>query len=292
MIQAQQLKGTGVAVVTPFTKQEEIDFEALEIIIEHLIEGGVDYLVILGTTAETPTLSTKEQEAVARFVLTKTRGRVPLLIGVGGNHTRSVLERMKNAVFSQYDGVLIATPSYNKPSQEGIYQHYCAIAEQSKLPIILYNVPGRTGVNMTAETTLRLANRSNKIIAIKEASGDLLQINAIINQKPPHFDVLSGDDALTLPMISIGAIGVISVLANALPREMSALVKAANNNEYAKAQEVQKQLFGLSQAIFIEGNPTGIKAVMAEKGLLENVLRLPLVGATTSLRNQLKDLLF
>lgn len=292
MIQAQQLKGTGVAVVTPFTKQEKIDFEALEIIIEHLIEGGVDYLVILGTTAETPTLSTKEQEAVARFILTKTRGRVPLLIGVGGNHTRSVLERMKNAVFSQYDGVLIATPSYNKPSQEGIYQHYCAIAEQSKLPIILYNVPGRTGVNMTAETTLRLANRSNKIIAIKEASGDLLQINAIINQKPPHFDVLSGDDALTLPMISIGAIGVISVLANALPREMSALVKAANNNEYAKAQEVQKQLFGLSQAIFIEGNPTGIKAVMAEKGLLENVLRLPLVGATTSLRNQLKDLLF
>ncbi len=290
MIQAKDLYGVGVAVVTPFTKEGAVDFNALENLVDYLIKGGVDYLVALGTTAETATLSVEEQEAVANCIFQKTAGRVPLIIGASGNCTQAVLEKLENPVFTQYDALLIATPYYNKPNQAGLVAHYSAIAEKTKQPIILYNVPGRTGVNMTAETTLQLANSFENIIAVKEASGDLLQINAIVNQKPSHFEVISGDDALTLPMLSVGVVGVISVLANALPNPMATMVHSALRGDYAKAQQTHKQLFDLAQAIFKEGNPTGIKALMAQQGLLENVLRLPLVSATAELEVELREL--
>ncbi len=290
MIQAKDLYGVGVAVVTPFTKEGAVDFKALENLVDYLIKGGVDYLVALGTTAETATLSVEEQEAVANCIFQKTAGRVPLIIGASGNCTQAVLEKLENSVFTQYDALLIATPYYNKPNQAGLVAHYSAIAERAKQPIILYNVPGRTGVNMTAETTLQLANRFENVIAVKEASGDLLQINAIVNQKPSHFEVISGDDALTLPMLSVGVVGVISVLANALPNPMATMVHSALRGDYAKAQQTHKQLFDLAQAIFKEGNPTGIKALMAQQGLLENVLRLPLVSATAELEAELREL--
>lgn len=288
MIKAQELRGTGVAVVTPFTRQGNVDFEALKALVDYLIEGGVDYLVVLGTTAETATLSTEEQGAVATCIYKQNNKRVPLLIGAGGNNTQAVIANIQeNAWVQKYDALLIATPHYNKPNQEGLFQHYKTILQKSTLPIVLYNVPGRTGVNMTAETTLRLADSFQNIIAVKEASGDLLQINQILNKKPSDFELISGDDGLTLPMLAIGAIGVISVLANALPKEMSALVNAALSGDYPKAQQYQKQLFELSQAIFLEGNPTGIKSLMSEKKLLENVLRLPLVSASEKLKNSL-----
>ncbi len=290
MIQAKDLYGVGVAVVTPFTKVGEVDFEALENLVDYLIKGGVDYLVALGTTAETATLSVVEQEAVANCIFAKTAGRVPLVIGAGGNCTQAVLEKLDNPVFTQYDALLIATPYYNKPNQAGLVAHYSAIAEKTAQPIILYNVPGRTGVNMSVATTLHLANRFENVIAVKEASGDLLQINTIVNEKPQHFEVISGDDALTLPMLSVGVVGVISVLANALPNPMATMVHSALRGDYAKAQQEHKQLFDLAQAIFKEGNPTGIKALMAQQGLLENVLRLPLVSATEKLFEELRGL--
>lgn len=288
MIKAQQLKGTGVAVVTPFTQQGEVDFEALKSLVTYLIERDVAYLVALGTTAETATLTAEEQKAVAECIYKQNAQRIPLLIGAGGNNTEAVIANIQeNTWVQKYDALLIATPHYNKPNQEGLFQHYKAISQKSPLPIVLYNVPGRTGVNMTAKTTLRLADSFQNIIAIKEASGDLLQINQILNQKPSHFELISGDDGLTLPMLAIGAIGVISVLANALPKEMSTLVNTALRGDYPKAQQYQKQLFELSQAIFLEGNPTGIKSLMSEKNLLENVLRLPLVPASEKLKNSL-----
>lgn len=293
MIKAEDLRGTGVAVVTPFTRQGEVDFVALEGVVDYLIAGGVNYLVALGTTAETATLSEKEQEAVADCIYKRVAKRVPLVLGAGGNDTAAMLRRQQqNTWMQKFDALLVATPFYNKPNQEGLFQHYNAIAEASTLPIILYNVPSRTGVNMTAETTLRLANAFSNIIAVKEASSDLVQVNKIINEKPKHFEIISGDDTLALPMLSIGSIGVISVLANALPTEISILIKAGLEGDYAKAQECQKRIFTLSQVIFEEGNPVGIKAIMAEKELLENVLRLPLVAASDTLVAKLKLLVF
>ncbi len=291
-MQAQELKGTGVALVTPFTGQGEVDFNALENLVEYVIDGGVDYLVVLGTTAETATLSEEEQKEVANCIYKKNAGRVSLLIGAGGNNTQAIVAKLQNEqIYEKFDGLLIATPYYNKPNQEGIYQHYRAIAEATEQPIILYNVPGRTGVNMTSETTLRLANEFSHIIAIKEASGNLEQINRIICEKPKHFELISGDDGLTLPMLSIGAIGVISVLANALPKEMSEMVSLGLSYDYKKGQSVHNKLFALSQAIFEEGNPTGIKSVLAHKGLLQNELRLPLLPASKKLEKRLELLL-
>lgn len=287
MIQAQQLKGTGVAVVTPFTKEGKVDFKALEKIVDYLIDGGVDYLVALGTTAETPTLSAQEQEDVAACIFSKNADRLPLLIGASANRTTDVIAKLQQTVYSKYDGLLIATPAYNKPNQQGLFQHFSTIAQATAKPIVLYNVPGRTGVNMNAETTLKLANCYEHIIAIKEASGNLTQINRIVNKKPKHFEVISGDDGLTLPLIGIGAVGVISVLANAMPKEMSALVNAALSENYKEAQKHQKALFELSQIIFEEGNPTGIKVLMHEKKLLANVLRLPLVEASEDLQRRI-----
>lgn len=292
MIKAKDLKGTGVAVVTPFTKNKEVDFDALKRIVNYLIDGGVDYLVALGTTAETATLTLEEQEAVANCIFEQTAKRVPLVIGAGGNNTQAVINSiLYNKWVQKYDALLIATPYYNKPNQEGLFQHYRAIAESADLPIVLYNVPGRTGVNMVANTTLKLANAYPHIIAVKEASGNLTQINEIINEKPEHFEVISGDDSLTLPMISIGAVGVISVLANALPCEMNRLVNAALSGDNKKAQAMQKKLFDLSQEIFTEGNPTGVKVLMRAKGLLDNELRLPLVSASEKLEEELLELL-
>ncbi len=290
-VKAQGLRGTGVAVITPFTKQKDVDFEALGNLVDFLIDGGVAYLVVLGTTAETATLLEKEQHAVANFIYERNAGRVPLLIGLGGNNTTTILEKLQQEIYEKFDGLLMATPYYNKPNQEGLYQHYATIAKATEKPIVLYNVPGRTGVNMTAETTLRLAKEFSHIIAIKEASGNLEQINRIICGKPKHFEVISGDDGLTLPMLSIGAIGVISVLANALPKEMSEMVNAGLSYDYKKAQDLHNKLFELSQAIFDEGNPTGIKVVLHHKGLLQNELRLPLVAASQKLEEKLQSLL-
>lgn len=291
MINIEQLKGTSVAMVTPFTYKGEIDFPALGNLIEYLIEGGMDYLVVLGTTAETATLTVEEQDAVAKFVYEKVAGRLPLVIGVGGNNTAQIIERITQSdSVCKYDALLIATPYYNKPNQEGLFQHYEAIVNAVNQPIILYNVPGRTGVNMNESTTLRLAEKYTRIIAIKEASGNLVQINRIINRKPSHFEVISGDDGLTLPMISIGAIGVISVLANALPCNMSYLVNRALKGDFLEAQAEQQKLFELMQAIFDEGNPTGIKYLMSQKKLLSNTLRLPLIPASLHLGKKINKL--
>lgn len=292
MIQAQQLKGTGVAIITPFNEDKSIDFESLERIIEYNITGGVNYLVVLGTTGETATLSEKEQEEVATFIYTKTNGRVPLVIGAGGNNTDSQLERIKNNKYlANYDALLVATPYYNKPNQEGLYQHYKKIATHTNKAIVLYNIPSRTGCNMTDETTLRLAHDFTNIIAIKEASGDLQQVNKIYNNKPTHFEIISGDDALTLPLMAIGAIGVISVLANAFPEEMTELTQLILDEKYTPARHLHSKLFSLMNAIFKEGNPVGIKAILAHKGKIENHLRLPLITASSNLEHHLQDLL-
>lgn len=291
MINIEQLRGASVAMVTPFTDKGEIDFPSLGNLIEYLIEGGMDYLVVLGTTAETATLTVEEQDAVAKFVYEKVAGRLPLVIGVGGNNTAQIIERITQSdSICKYDALLIATPYYNKPNQEGLFQHYEAIVNAVNQPIILYNVPGRTGVNMNESTTLRLAEKYTRIIAIKEASGNLVQINRIINRKPSHFEVISGDDGLTLPMISIGAIGVISVLANALPCNMSYLVNRALKGDFLEAQAEQQKLFELMQAIFDEGNPTGIKYLMSQKKLLSNTLRLPLIPASLHLGKKINKL--
>ncbi len=287
----KEFLGVGVAVVTPFKENKEVDFAALENLVDFLIKNGIDYLVALGTTAETATLTKEEQNRVARCILEKTAARVPLMIGAGGNDTRALIEKLQtNAIYENFDGLLIATPYYNKPNQRGLYEHYSTIAKVSSKPIVLYNVPSRTGVNMSVETTLALAKEFENIVGVKEASGDLEQISRIICEKPEGFAVISGDDGLTLPMLSMGAVGVISVLANALPKQMVEMVHSALSFKYQKAQKLHQQLFPLSQEIFKEGNPTGIKALMATKGLLQNYLRLPLVSASKELSESLQQL--
>lgn len=291
MINAKQLRGTGVAVVTPFHEDKSIDFEGLERLITHIVSGGVDYIVALGTTGETATLSAKEQREVATFISEIVDGKIPLVVGAGGNDTISQLMKLKEGYIDSYDALLVATPYYNKPNQEGLYQHFKEIASQATKPIILYNVPGRTACNMTAETTLRLAYEFKNIIAIKEASGDIKQINTICNNSPEHFEVISGDDALTVPLMSIGAIGVISVLANGFPREMTALTKYMLEEKYNDARQLNRKLSLMMEAIFMEGNPSGIKTVLCHKGLIDSCLRLPLVSASDELQQYLQNLL-
>ncbi|MDI9537231.1 MAG: 4-hydroxy-tetrahydrodipicolinate synthase, partial [Bacteroidota bacterium] len=222
-----KLVGMGVALITPFKENDTIDYDALRRLIEFQIKNGTDYLVVLGTTAETPTLSEEEKEELTHFIITQNRGRLPIVLGIGGNNTRSVVEKIKNTDLSQVDAILSVAPYYNKPSQEGLYQHYKAIAESTNTPIILYNVPGRTGVNMAATTVLRLANEYPNIVAIKEASGNFKQIDDIIKNKPKNFMVISGDDGITFPLITLGAVGVISVIGNAFPKEFSRMVRMA-----------------------------------------------------------------
>ena len=272
-------KGLGVALVTPFKADGSVDYDALRRLLDYQLSNGVDFLCVLGTTAETPCLSAEEKVKVKNIVVEKVQGRVPILLGCGGNNTAAVVESLKNDDFTGVDGILSVCPYYNKPSQEGLYQHFKAIANATDLPVVLYNVPGRVGVNMTAETTLRLANDCPNIVAIKEASGNFAQIDDIIKNKPSHFDVISGDDGITFPLITLGAVGVISVIGNALPKEFSRMVRLALNGDYKNALEIHHKFTELFGLLFIDGNPAGVKAMLNIMGLIENQLRLPLVPA-------------
>ena len=272
-------KGLGVALVTPFKADGSVDYDALRRLLDYQLSNGVDFLCVLGTTAETPCLSAEEKAKVKNIVVEKVQGRVPILLGCGGNNTAAVVESLKNDDFTGVDGILSVCPYYNKPSQEGLYQHFKAIANATELPVVLYNVPGRVGVNMTAETTLRLANDCPNIVAIKEASGNFAQIDDIIKNKPSHFDVISGDDGITFPLITLGAVGVISVIGNALPKEFSRMVRLALNGDYKNALEIHHKFTELFGLLFVDGNPAGVKAMLNIMGLIENQLRLPLVPA-------------
>jgi len=275
-----KLTGMGVALITPFKNDESIDYDALARLVEHLIKNGTDYLVVCGTTAETPTLTEQEKEELTRFVVECVSGRLPIVLGLGGNNTKAVVEKLHTTDFNGIDAILSVTPYYNKPSQEGLYQHYAAIANASPLPIVLYNVPGRSGVNMLAETTLRLAKEFPNICAIKEASGNFTQIDDIIKNKPEDFMVISGDDAITFPLITLGAVGVISVIGNAFPREFSRMVRLALQGDYKSSRQIHHRFTELIQLIFAEGNPAGVKSMLAVMGFIENKLRLPLVPNT------------
>ena len=271
-------RGLGVALITPFNEDGSIDWGALSNIIEYQISNGTDYIVALGTTAETPTLSKQEKTEVARFIVERVNGRIPVVKGVGGNNTLEVAEEMRSCDTTGISAFLSVTPYYNKPTQEGLYRHFCALSQASPLPIILYNVPGRTGMNMSAETTLRLARDCKNIIAIKEASGDLNQIKTIIDGAPEGFNVISGDDAVTTDVISLGGVGVISVFGNAFPGQMSWLVKHALNGDAQHARKQMEEDFNnLFHLMFVDGNPSGVKNLLYQRGMVHNVVRLPLV---------------
>ncbi|MCC8071656.1 MAG: 4-hydroxy-tetrahydrodipicolinate synthase [Bacteroidales bacterium] len=271
------LKGMGVALITPFRNDKSIDYEALARLLEYQIKNGSDYLVVLGTTSEAPTLTPQERRELKEFIVHRVAGRVPLVLGCGGNNTQGVIDELSASDLSAFQAILSVVPYYNKPSQEGIYQHYAAIAKASPLPIILYNVPGRTGVNMTAETTLRLAQEFPSIIGIKEASGNMTQMDDIIKRKPADFMVISGDDGITYPLITLGAHGVISVIGNAFPREFSKMVRLGLEGDYEAARSIHHRFTELFSLLFVDGNPAGVKCLLHAMGYIENVLRLPLV---------------
>ena len=284
-------KGLGVALVTPFTIEGEVDYKALKRLVEYLIQNGADFLCILATTGETPCLSSDEKNQIKQLVIDVNRGRVPILIGCGGNNTRAVVEELKTTDWTGIDGILSVCPYYNKPSQEGLYQHFKAIAEASPLPVVLYNVPGRTGINMKSETTVRLANDCENIVAIKEASGSLEQVDEIIKNKPDRFDVISGDDALTFSMVASGAAGSISVIGNALPREVSRMIRLEFKGEYEGARTIHHRFTELYSLLFVDGNPAGVKALLHEMGFIENVLRLPLVPTRITTLQKMAEIL-
>ncbi|SDG15458.1 dihydrodipicolinate synthase [Bacteroidales bacterium KHT7] len=267
----------GVALITPFKADFSVDYESLDRLLDYLISEGADFLCILATTGETPCLSAEEKSKVKNLIVEKVAGRIPILMGCGGNNTMAVVEELKNGDFKGIDGVLSVCPYYNKPSQEGLYQHFKTIAAATNLPVVLYNVPGRTGINLAAETTLRLARDCENIVAIKEASGNFTQIDDIIKNKPADFDVLSGDDGITFPLITLGATGVISVIGNALPKEFSRMVRLALNGDYDSARTIHHRFTELFSLLFVDGNPAGVKAMLNSMGMIENVLRLPLV---------------
>jgi 4-hydroxy-tetrahydrodipicolinate synthase len=282
---AIHLEGMGVALVTPFRKDKAVDFEALDRLLDFHLENGTDYIVALGTTAETPTLSESEKSEIVSAVVRKIGGRMPIVMGVGGNNTAGGGQQLKTLNFDGVDAILSVTPYYNKPTQEGLFQHYRAISEASPRPVILYNVPGRTGVNLTAETTLRIARECKNVVAIKEASGNLDQIRAIITGAPEGFKVISGDDATTIDIVESGGIGVISVFGNAYPKQMSDLVHDALKGKIDEARKRMKTHFDeLFRLMFVDGNPAGVKCVLHEMGLIENELRLPLVPVTENTR--------
>lgn len=287
----QMFSGVGVALVTPFRRsQETVDFSRLEALIEHVVRDGADYIVALGTTSEAATMTDNERAAVQSFIVETVANRVPIMLGLGGNNTRSVTDTIANTSFDGISGLLSVTPFYNKPNQRGLIAHYRAVADASPVPVMMYNVPGRTGVNMSAETVLTIAAECPNIIGVKEASGNLHQAMEILRQRPAGFRVVSGDDALTLPLLALGADGVISVLANALPEAMSQMVHLAMKGDYKKATPIHYRLLPLANAIFDEGNPTGIKSLLETQGLISNVLRLPLVKASKTLSNKLSTL--
>ena len=271
--------GLGVALVTPFKKDFTIDFDALAALLEKQVEGGADFLCVLGSTAETPCLSVAEKLQVKDFVIEQIKGRLPLLLVFGGNCTQELLHEVRDFDFKGIDGILSVCPFYNKPAQEGIYQHFKAVATEAGLPVVVYNVPGRTGINMSAATTLRLARDVENIVAVKEASGNVAQIDEIIAGAPDGFEVISGDDAITSQLIQTGATGVISVIGNALPREFGAMVHAALSRKVDEANALDGRLQPFYPLLSVDGNPAGIKAMMSLMGEVENVLRLPLVPA-------------
>ena len=270
-------RGLGIALITPFTEDGAVDYESLSRLIDYQLDNGADFLCILATTGETPCLSLAERAQIKSAIVRQVDGRVPILMGCGGNNTAAVVEELKNGDFSGIDGVLSVCPYYNKPSQEGLYQHFKAIAAATELPVVLYNVPGRTGINLKAETTCRLARDCKNIVAIKEASGSLEQVDEIIKYKPNDFEVISGDDALTFPMIACGAVGVISVIGNALPKEFSRMIRLEFNGEFEAAQKIHHKFTDLYSLLFVDGNPAGVKALLTEMGFIKNQLRLPLV---------------
>ncbi len=285
------LKGMGVALVTPFKQDKSIDFDALARLLEYQIKSGVDYLVVLGTTAETATLTPDEKHRVRDFVVERVAGRVPLVIGIGGNNTMALVEELRTTDLSPFSAVLSVVPYYNKPSQEGIYQHYREIAKASPIPVILYNVPGRTGVNMTAETTLRLAAEFDNIIGVKEASGNISQMDDIIKNKRDDFMVISGDDGITFPLITLGAVGVISVIGNAFPREFSRMVRLALQGDFARALTIHHRFTELFRLLFVDGNPAGVKCLLHAMGFIENELRLPLVPTRITTYEKIRKVL-
>lgn len=284
-------KGLGIALVTPFTANGEVDYKAIVRLVEYQIQNGADFLCILATTGETPCLSTEEKENIKKLVVDTNRGRLPILMGCGGNNTRAVVEELKTADWTGIDGVLSVCPYYNKPSQEGLYQHFKAIAEASSLPVVLYNVPGRTGINMKSETTVRLARDCENIVAVKEASGSLEQVDEIIKNKPERFDVISGDDALTFSMVASGAAGSISVIGNALPKEVSRMIRLEFKGEYEAARTIHHRFTELYSLLFVDGNPAGVKALLHEMGFIENVLRLPLVPTRITTLQKMTEIL-
>ena len=271
------LKGLGVALITPFKEDESVDYTALGKLVDYLLQNQVDYLVVLGTTAETPTLTEEEKKQIIDLVVSRVRGRIPIVLGLGGNCTRNIVEKLKHDNFEGIDAILSVVPYYNKPSQEGIYQHYKAIAEATPLPIVLYNVPGRTGVNMTAETTLRLAREFKNIVAVKEASGNITQMDDIIKNKPDGVCVISGDDGIAVPLITLGAVGVISVIGNAFPREFGKMVRLALAGDYDSSRTIHHRFTELFSLLFVDGNPAGVKSMLSMMGFIQNKLRLPLV---------------
>ena len=284
-------KGLGIALITPFTLDGKVDYKSLKRLLEYQLANGADFLCILATTGEAPCLTGQEKEELTAFIKDIVRGRIPILKYCGGNNTTAVVEEIKTTNWTGIDGILSICPYYNKPSQEGLYQHFKAIAEASPLPIVLYNVPGRTGINMKAETTVKLARDFSNIIAVKEASGSLEQVDEIIKNKPDHFDVISGDDALTFSMIASGAAGVISVIGNALPREFSRMIRLEFKGEYEPARKIHHMFTELYSLLFVDGNPAGCKALLNDMGMIENVLRLPLVPTTITTKQKMADIL-
>ena len=282
-------RGLGVALVTPFRQDGQIDFDRLTSIVESLIAGGTDFLCVLGTTAETPTLTSDERMQVVKHVIKLVNGRLPIMVGCSSNCTATAVEQIKQYQIDGIDAILSAVPFYNKPSQEGVYRHFAEIAKASKKPIILYNVPGRTGINMTAETTLRIAREFKNVIGVKEASGKMEQINEIINGAPEHFKVISGDDSLAMESIHDGAVGVISVVGNALPKTFGKMIHLTVEGKLNEAAAIHKQFEPVYGLLFKEGNPSGIKALMAQQGKLENVLRLPMVPVSDALNKEIVE---
>ncbi len=287
----QQLRGTGVAIVTPFKKDETVDFDALGKVIDFIIGNGIEYIVSLGTTGETPTLDKEEKKGIVNYTFEKVNGRVPVVVGIGGNNTRDVVKAVREFPLEKAAAVLSAAPYYNKPSQEGIYQHYKAIAAASPRPVIMYNVPGRTGRNMEASTTLRLANEVPNIAGIKEAGNSVPQCMQLLRDRPEHFLIVSGDDDLVLPELAAGIDGVISVAANCFPKNFSDMVRAGLAQDFTTATRLNDPLIQAYNLLFAENNPAGVKAFLAEMGLIQNVVRLPLVPLSEPVARQVKQYL-
>ena len=284
-------KGLGIALITPFLEDGSVDYKSLMRLVEYQLNSGADFFCILATTGETPTLTADEKQKIKDLIVDLVGGRVPILMGCGGNNTAAIVKELQTGDFRGVDGILSVCPYYNKPSQEGLYQHFKTIAAATQLPVVLYNVPGRTGGNMTAATSVRLARDCSNIVAIKEASGNLEQVDEIIKNGPRGFEVLSGDDALTFPMVSCGAVGAISVIGNALPREFSKMIRLQMRGEYDGARKIHHRFQDLFSLLFVDGNPDGVKAMLHEMGYIENILRLPLVPTRISTLQRMSEIM-